>query len=117
MYTRPYFKDSEELASVPENYSGVAMSEEARAEPAPIDENVNPWESGEPRSEDAASASAISRGLLGGFSDIFRGGSVKNLLSGIGSEEILIIAVALFLFLSRDGDKECAVMLLLLLII
>ena len=35
----------------------------------------------------------------------------------IGTEEILIIGLAIFLFLSRDGDKECAVLLLLLLFI
>ena len=38
-------------------------------------------------------------------------------LPKLGTEEILIIGLALFLFLSRDGDKECAILLALLLLI
>lgn len=35
----------------------------------------------------------------------------------IGAEEILIIATATFLFFSKEGDKECAIMLFLLLLV
>ncbi len=61
----------------------------------------------------------FSGGLFreGGLYSLFRGGGIKSLFSNIGTEEILIIATALFLFLSKEGDKECAVMLLLLLMI
>ena len=37
--------------------------------------------------------------------------------SKIGTEEILIIATALFLLFSKSGDKECAIMLGLLLFV
>ena len=38
-------------------------------------------------------------------------------LPKIGKEEILIIAMAAFLLFSKDGDKECAIMLILLLLV
>jgi hypothetical protein len=38
-------------------------------------------------------------------------------LDKIGFEEILIIAIAAFLFFSADGDRECALILLALLLI
>ncbi len=53
----------------------------------------------------------------GALSSLFSSGGVKSFISKIGTEEILIIATALFLFLSKEGDKECAIMLLLLLLV
>ena len=44
-------------------------------------------------------------------------GESGGFLSRIGSEEILLIALALFLLFSESGDRECAVMLILLLFI
>ena len=38
-------------------------------------------------------------------------------LDRFGYEEILIIAVAAFLFFSDSGDRECAILLILLLLI
>ena len=58
--------------------------------------------------------SFLSKLPFGSFlSDI--GKNSKFSLQKIGTEEILIIATAAFLFFAKEGDKECAIMLLLLL--
>ena len=41
----------------------------------------------------------------------------EDTYTNIGTEEILIIATAAFLFFSKGGDRECALILLLLLFI
>ena len=55
------------------------------------------------------------------FSGLFPSGKIPFLsslsLPKIGTEEILIIAAAAYLFFSKDGDKECAIMLILLLFV
>ena len=112
MYTRPFFKDDESQC-VPENYGGTAMSdsgdcEDTRSAYSPIEESECGCGT---RCEDTHADARKS------ILDALRDGGLKGLIPNIGTEEILIIAVALFLFISRDGDKECAIMLLLLLIL
>ena len=43
--------------------------------------------------------------------------SIKDSFTKIGTEELLILALAAFLFFSKDGDRECALMLLALLFV
>ena len=95
MYTRDFGP-----ASVPESYSGNLFSEEREA---PVHN--------EPKEE------SESCGVFGGLRS-FWGNSfnLKNLSvfkNGFGTEELLIIGIAAFLFFSKDGDKECAIILLL----
>ena len=96
MYTREY--DSE--MRLPGGYSGVALS--------PCEEEHHP----EPKPPEKSGITSI---LPDSLLHLFR----KDRLSGfkIGLEEILIIAAAAFLFFSKDGDIECALMLLVLLFI
>lgn len=127
MYTRNYY--TEEPSRLPENYSGVTFKEEppvteantVAADAPPKDEIDKIIEK-----EEANEASAPARGWLSKlsgaplFSSIFskEGGLFGSLgLSKIGTEEILIIGVALFLLFSKEGDKECAIILLLLLLV
>ena len=131
MYTRSYYPEEEKL-TVPENYDGTAFRESIRCEagiPQADDAKEEkkelraPWDI--PPPEDSIPTSAekkrsIAAGLfdkfpigrLLGAKDIF-GGSLKK----IGTEEILLVGVALFLLFSKNGDKECAIMLLLLLFV
>ena len=110
MYTRAYFQEDEKI-NIPEKYNGNAFTEG----------------SGEPvvaEAEDAQPAMANAEhrgdGILGLFSHL--GGGLFPAIGRIGRdlhigwEEILIIGIALFLFLSKGGDRECAIMLLLLLV-
>ena len=120
MYTRAYFPDEEKI-KVPENYVGNAFGEE-RAEGEKDG-------TGECKAEEMPSGEAVHtmRRTDGAFGSIFKGRTLGSLFGGfdifkgafsnIGTEEILIIGIALFLLLSEGGDKECALMLFFLLFI
>ncbi len=134
MYTRSYFQDDENL-SIPENYDGNAF----RGDSTDIQEEIketqiqkNPFEppyreSDEPcvaskdREDKKRDTGPISiSALLQKFQPSSLFGKFDFLKDGrfdIGSEEILIIGVAIFLFFSEGRDIECALMLLFLLLI
>ena len=139
MYSRSY--QAGEIPTIPESYSGVAFREPEPPEetprsvaksadirfttsPEPPDPNLTASVAAEPI---PAPEMAETGGILSAIGDIlpfkglFSGGSGLGLgklgLGKLGTEEILIIGLALFLFLSRDGDKECAILLVLLLLI
>ena len=125
---------------IPENYDGTAFME-STDEPTRVQSERNIRVLGEcsegakmsPQSTvadeecacDAGADESVSTGSffeklpfgnhlskwLGGFS------GVGILPKRLGTEEILIIATALFLFFSKSGDKECAIMLALLLLV
>lgn len=123
MYTRSY--DEKLGIVIPESYGGTLLREDDT--PGMTNDNTdegatqsshNPWENERVHNEEAMkSEPAFS--LLNAlpfrnfFGDIFK--NEKFSLQKIGTEEILIIATAAFLLFSKNGDKECAIMLLLLL--
>ena len=118
MYARSYPEKS--VSNVPEGYGGSAVREcEPEAESRYInEENINPWE----RESEAEPVGAIprqeSRSGTSGFgllSGLFQNGRIN--LKALGFEEILIIAAAAYMLMSRDGDRECGIMLLILLFI
>ena len=116
MYTRNYFEGGE--GGMPRGYDGVAL----RSEPMTDAEDIAPREV---IHEEAKEVSAkpgggiFSRrsggGIFGGIFDSLHL-SLPS-LDKIGYEEILIIGIAAFLFFSADGDRECALLLLALLLI
>lgn len=112
MYSRSYYPEQAERLSIPENYDGTALIE---APPQIIEESIEP-QSDFPVSADAHQASSLNLGKIPFLSGIL-GKDVGIRLPKIGTEEILIIATAAFLFFSKDGDRECAIMLALLLLI
>ena len=138
MYTRSFYQESTDM-KIPENYDGNALAEEralpresAPPRPSVAEPKVSPREDREPESEDGCEpAVAESRGGI--FERLtsrsLKGGGVWESLKGligthafshppkIGSEEILILAISAFLFFSRDGDRECALILLALLFV
>ncbi len=115
MYSRSYYNEENESQRPPENYNGTVFIEKESA--APIEE---------PSTE---SSKVMAEGKSGG--GFFRGlprsiplpaflgrlGLSSLSMPEIGTEEILIIAAAAYLFFSKDGDKECAIILLLLLFV
>lgn len=126
MYSRSFYPA--EASSPPENYSGTAFTEpapifEAQAPEPPPAEPVYSSTNAEVRQEKSEDASPAGLFGLPFLSGLARGGScgsfgsLGNLFSSIGIEEILIIAVAAFLFFSKDGDNECAILLILLLFV
>lgn len=126
MYTRTYFTENDKL-SIPENYDGNAFRErisDGSTEIKITDEENNEYseESSEKYEKTSGGASSFFerlpiKNLISKFpiKGLFKGNS--NLFERFGYEEILISALMLYMFFSKEGDKECAVMLLLLLFV
>lgn len=121
MYTRAYTDDKRGIL-IPESYGGTALAEGVFGERGDTeDKGKNPWEeeatttSAEASEAKASEASAkASKWQFPPFlANIFKNDTFG--LQKIGTEEILLIATAAFLFFSKEGDKECAIILLLLL--
>lgn len=118
MYTRNYFGSADGSSALPANYDGTAFTETKTEEKRDTGTTV---------SEKEPESAPASANVGGGFEGIFNllkkpfgalfssGGGIG--FPKLGTEEILIIAVAAFLFFSKDGDRECALLLLLLLIV
>ncbi len=129
MYSRSYYPTDALPSSPPENYDGVVFreAEEQKSElpyEAPDFIPEIKEEPSAPVSAEPKSTPAIGKGLnipfLSGLSNFSLGGIFGRdggLLSSIGLEEILIIAVAAYLLFTDTKDVECAVMLLLLLFV
>ncbi len=96
MYTRDF--GTEEVKNVPDSYCGNLFKEEC-------DEPLH-----SEKMEEKGGTVSVFRSLFGKGFDL-RGLSLFK--HGFGTEEILIIGIAAFLLFSKDGDKECAIILLL----
>ena len=115
MYSKNYYPDVQESLTLPQSYNGTAFTETEHNEQVSVTEEVA---SATPQTDhsrgDSIPISLPFISALFGRGD----GSLTSLkLPNIGTEEILIIAMAAFLFFSKGGDRECAIMLLLLLLI
>ena len=123
MYSRSFYPS--EVSAPPENYNGTAFAEpaplyEAPPEPVPVEEIAasSVSENIIETPKKAEPAGLFNLPILSGlFGSAGSGGTLSGLFSNIGIEEILIIAVAAVLFFSKDGDSECAILLLLLLFV
>ena len=105
MYTRNYFEGGE--VGMPRGYDGIALRGD---EPTEIEEAAPVV-----AMQGSAQADAKGGGILSGLLGNLHLGIPS--LDKIGYEEILIIGIAVFLFFSADGDRECALILLALLLI
>ena len=120
MYTRKYGEGDEAL-HIPSGYDGVALRQDSL--PPPESEGGEGAAEAKPCAAEASarpsdkSGESVLAGLpfLGRLKDSL--GLGRFIKFDIGFEEILIAALALYLFFSKDGDKECAVMLAILLFI
>ncbi len=114
MYAQGYRDNS--TISIPEGYDGTAISQVGQQEPDDI--------SAVPTSADG-SVKVGARESKGGFLSELPFGNILSGIFGkanfglhkIGFEEILLAIGALYLFFAKDGDKECAIMLAILLFI
>ena len=134
MYTRSYYHEEDRI-NVPENYVGSAFGAEsmdtgatnvqpsvAQTKFSPRD--VPPCTEGEDEEEKAEQTEST-----GAFGSVLSHIPIANLLQGgignlfnlkgfkLGYEEILIIGIALLLLFSKEGDRECALILLALLFV
>lgn len=131
MYTRNYIDDGGGM-NIPQNYDGIAFDTDIPDTKNTIaasmgEKKISPPDMKAEVPESApTSANAEGSGIFGGFLQKL---GLKNILpSSIGSlfqldqfklgkEEILLIGIALFLLFSKEGDKECAIILLFLLFV
>ena len=99
MYARSY--GDSEIGTLPPHYDGVAFNDTSLSTPEKKEIAAEP-----------ASAIPATPGVLSKFlgADFLHGFG----LSKIGTEELLLLVAAAFLFFSRDGDKECAILILIL---
>ncbi len=121
MYSRSYCPDSQERVALPNGYYGTAFAQDTDLS----DEQQNIQSSGIPA--DIEHDSEQTGGLLSGitrmpiFSSLFGKGGLLGEIGfstpHIGTEELIIIAIAAFIFFTKGGDKETALILLLLLFI
>lgn len=120
MYSRSYYPDGVGKVNLPQNYDGTAFIERESPEQ---EDSVQASFIDSPQGERDQKEESFFKGLSGGsvLSGLFsKGGLLGGLnlkIPEIGTEEILLIAIAAFLFFSKDGDKESAIFLLLLLLI
>lgn len=124
MYSRSYYPDSPERMSLPENYDGTAFMERNDTNAGDEVAEVSFSEKNEPPTQERTEQAGKTFSGFGNmplFSGLFdKGGLLGGLglkMPCIGTEEILILATAAFLFFSKNGDRECALILLLLLFI
>lgn len=118
MYTRPY-SDERHGIVIPDSYGGTALADSLSADSE--DRGKNPWENAEStqqtveENEESEEAFApTSKIQMPSFlSNIFKNSNLS--LQKLGKEEILILTAAAFLFFSKEGDRQLALMLLLLL--
>ena len=103
MYTRPY-NNSGITLEIPDNYDGSMLGQD----------NTEPVHSDVSCGDESCVKKPILpfAGLLGG---LFKNG--KFSLQSLEFEDLLIIGIALYMLLSKDGDIECGILLLLLLFI
>ena len=108
MYSRSYDSSDEREVSVPLHYDGIAFSE------------GTPGEEKEDEGDGCASTSAPPSPRSPILNIPFLKGLVSSGIPGgvrmpkIGKEELILVAAAAFMFFTDGGDKECAIMLLLL---
>ena len=122
MYTRSYYPDGR--LTLPENYDGTTFLETS-TQLSPDDSETVFSENIEEKARQTAflpgNTESVGSTSVPFLSGLFGKGGLFGALNlrmpTIGTEEILIIATAAFLLFSKSGDKESAIILLLLLFI
>ncbi len=139
MYSRGFGTSGD--VKLPEKYDGTALIDipveeeksppqqmplfsdtqkrEVKISPSEIPNDTHNEESiGTEKSEETADAALFSFAPLKLISKIIPDGTrLGKLIPKIEIEELIILGIAAFLFFSKSGDKECALMLLALIFI
>jgi hypothetical protein len=146
MYTKPksFYPDDGERVKIPEKYDGTSLLESLKDDvqsavpsydmPPRVadgisqkrDVKISPTSelsednetvceaSASPKTDDGFLSSLFGKNPFGGIKSLFGGG---DFLSSFGAEELIIIGIILFLLFSKGADKECALILGVLLFI
>ena len=109
MYTRSYGTDEDKM-TLPSGYDGTAFEKEISEKAEEASLQLPEDKPGE-RTEEAG----LFRGIP--FLKGLRGFDKLRLPFDLGSEDLVLLGIALLLFFTKDGDRECALMIALLLFI
>lgn len=120
MYAQSYQDEISRI--IPDTYSGTALRDNLNAESEPetpidVPASKNPWENEREPKEEKRCGNWLE-GILSSIASPFgfgKGGANPRIK--LGTEELLIIGVAAFLFFSKERDIECIIMLIALLLI
>ena len=113
MYTRPYNDEGMEIR-IPENYVGTAFSEPTSSET----ENEKSEEYTDAVSKKTTRGEGFLSRIFGrGLSEILPTALLSGMPKSLGTEEILLIGAAAFLFFSSSRDILTAAILLALIFI
>ena len=120
MYAQSY--QDEITRAIPDTYSGTALRDSINVEreidePCDVPASKNPWESQCDDKQEKRDGNWLE-GLLSSIAAPFgfgKGASSNRIK--LGTEELMIIGVAAFLFFSKERDIECIIMLIALLLI
>jgi hypothetical protein len=108
MYTRSYGQDNEGMP-LPSGYDGTLFEKEISEKAEEVIEKCE---------EEGENKTAVS-GLFSRLPQLFgfKGQDLLRTPVRLGTEELVLLGVALLLFFTKDGDRECALMIALLLFI
>ena len=108
MYMRTY-EANEERIPLPSGYDGTAFEKEISEKAEAIEAKESPPP--EEKTEEV--------GLFGKipFLNRFWGANGTKLPFDLSAEDLVLLGLALLLFFTKDGDRECALMIALLLFI
>ncbi len=116
MYSRNYY-ETDDSPKLPENYDGTTLrSSEKEEVKSEVKQNGEETVLTSAQKDKTSFFSSFPKSIQ---IPAFLGKLGINSLSlpRLGTEEIILIAAAAYLFFSKEGDKECAVMLILLLFV
>lgn len=119
MYSRSYNDEQEGFefhnARIPTGYDGTALATDGGEEKREICDECcqKPRECDSKRGDGGKGGSSLLDGVL----KLLGGGHFGFSLSNIDNEDLLLIGLALFLFFSKNHDRECALMIAALLFI
>ena len=126
MYSRSFYSEPDEVLRPPENYDGNAFNEKnmqlLQSKNTNVPEESNPDTvktdaEPPPRKQGIFSSLFPIQSLTGLFGSKETGALSPIKMPSIGTEELLILAAAAYLFFSKNGDKECAILLILLIFV
>ncbi len=132
MYSGNYYTDEGHI-KVPDNYSGTSMLEEniqdVSTPPIHIEIPKTEMKVSPKENEDTEEVFLNKENFDGDKKEkwfdipsILKGFGIKdvhltNMIPKIGTEELLLIALSAFLLFSKNGDKECALIVFLLIFV
>ena len=119
MYFGTYKKEDVDIR-IPKNYNGTYFLEDTSDNKDGQDENTGArcekTEDYHMKNSECDQKSTCTDGKWGFFEKLF-GKDIKPCIPKFDAEDLLLLGLATFLFFSKNGDRECALILAMLIFI